>query len=373
MVHPELDNLIHAVREAAARRTPLAIVGGGTKASRMPAPPGQTALDLRPLSGIVSYEPTELVVSVLGGTPLETVEATLAERGQYLPFEPPRFAPGGTAGGTVAAGLSGPARANVGAVRDYVLGVQMINGQGELLRFGGTVMKNVAGYDVSRLLAGSWGSLGILAEVSLKVLPTPPAEATLALELTQADALEQLHRWGAQPLPLNASVWRLDARGHGQLWLRLRGASAAVESACRSIGGERIAPDVAAGFWTSIRDQNHAWFAQRDAALALWRLSLPQTAPETPHVPGQAGPALIEWHGAQRWVLAPQQAGGALRDIARRLGGHATLSIAPEDQFVLANERFEPLSPPLDRIHRRIKEAFDPAGIFNPGPMAAPV
>ncbi len=214
------------------------------------------------LAGITSYEPSELVVTVRAGTPLAELEAALAEKGQCLPFEPPHFAGGGTVGGMVAAGLSGPARASVGAVRDYVLGATLVNGRAEVLTFGGQVMKNVAGYDVSRVLAGSLGTLGVIAEVSLKVLPVAPAEATLAFACSQADALRLLNEWGGRPLPLNASCW-VEQAGAGTLYLRLRGAVAAVEAACAHLGGERQDNASAAAYWQSLRDQQHPWFAGR--------------------------------------------------------------------------------------------------------------
>jgi hypothetical protein len=230
----ELQQIVERIRGAAADATPLRIRGGGTKDFHgVPASTGVPVLDTRALAGITAYEPSELVVTVRAGTPLAELEAALAAEGQCLPFEPPHFGvdgAGGTVGGMVAAGWSGPARASVGAVRDYVLGVQLVDGRGEVLSFGGQVMKNVAGYDVSRVLAGSFGTLGVIAEVSLKVLPVAPAEATLRFECTQAEAIDLLNGWGGRPLPLNASCWVEDA-GRGTLYLRLRGAVAAVEAA----------------------------------------------------------------------------------------------------------------------------------------------
>ncbi|HWS05241.1 MAG TPA: glycolate oxidase subunit GlcE, partial [Burkholderiaceae bacterium] len=234
MSNTALQSLIDAVRAAAAGATPLRIRGGGTKDFLGQRLQGQV-LETAQLAGIVSYEPSELVVTVRAGTPLAQLEAVLAEKGQCLPFEPPRFGSGGTVGGMVASGLSGPSRASVGAVRDYVLGLELVNGRAEALSFGGQVMKNVAGYDVSRLMAGAWGTLGVITTVSLKVLPAAPAEATLKFECDLADALRRLNAWGGQPLPLNASCWVEDA-GVGTLFLRLRGAVAAVEAACRSLG-----------------------------------------------------------------------------------------------------------------------------------------
>ncbi len=288
----------------------------------------------------------------------------LAQQRQYLPFAPPRFARGGTVGGMVAAGLAGMARASAGGVRDYVLGVRMINGLGQDLRFGGQVMKNVAGYDVSRLMAGSWGQLGVLTEVSLKVLPVPPAEATLRFECSQSDALGRLQAWCGQPLPLNASCWVHDA-GADTLYLRLRGASAAVESACRSLGGERMDASAAAADWEACRDQRLPWFAAGapDTGLDLWRLSVPTAAPAL-DLPADLMPPLIEWHGALRWVWAPAAHANALREAARAVGGHAR-RFRPSDAAAAAPEGGLP--PALRALHERVRQSFDPAGIFNPG------
>jgi len=260
----------------------------------------------------------------------------------------------------VAAGLSGPARASAGAVRDFVLGLTMVNGRGELLTFGGQVMKNVAGYDVSRLMAGALGTLGLIVEVSLKVLAVAPAEATLKFELSQEQALRRLNDWGGRPLPLNASCW-VDDAGLKTLYVRLRGAVAAVEAACKSLGGERqdnarVAPD-----WTLCRDQGLPWFQERGQR-DLWRLSVPQTAP----VLDLPEPPFVEWHGGQRWVRAEPADAPRLREAAVRTGGHATLFVSGSGRSA-AVPRFSPLSPPLDRIHRDLKREFDPAGIFNRG------
>jgi len=356
-----LERLCERVRVAASAGTPLRIRGGGSK--DFYGEPAQGELfETRELNGVVSYEPSELVVTVRAGTPLAELEALLAQHGQCLPFEPPHFAGGATVGGMVAAGLSGPARASVGALRDYVLGMTMVNGRGELLTFGGQVMKNVAGYDVSRLVAGSLGTLGLIAEASLKVLPTAPAEATLKFEMPQAQALQSLNAWGGQPLPLNASCW-VEDQGVGTLYLRLRGAVAAVDAACRTLGGERQDNANVAADWIACRDQTLPWFAE-GSARDLWRLSVPQTAPvlDIPEAP------LVEWHGGLRWVRASRDQAGRLRDAATRAGGHATLfrRVAGEGAPVPA---FTPLKPPLDRIHRELRREFDPQGIFNPGRM----
>ncbi|CAN7449771.1 glycolate oxidase subunit GlcE [Acidovorax sp. LjRoot117] len=367
-----LAQIADRVRAAAADQTPLRIRGGGTKDFHGLALHGEV-LDTRTLRGIVSYEPSELVVTVRAGTPLVELEAALAAQGQCLPFEPPHFAQApsdaATVGGMVAAGLSGPARASVGAVRDYMLGVTLLNGRAELLSFGGQVMKNVAGYDVSRLMAGAWGTLGLLTEVSLKVLPVAPAEATLRFECNQADALRKLHAWGGQPLPLNASCWVQDG-STGTLYVRLRGAVAAVEAACRSMGGTRLDNTTTAPDWTACRDQTLPWFTDRAQrpGHALWRLSVPQTAPVL-SLPAAAQP-LIEWHGALRWVQAPDSAGDALRDAARAVGGSATVFIASGADPESGSGHSGSPSRALEQIHARLKHSFDPAGIFNPGRMA---
>ncbi|KQT12239.1 glycolate oxidase subunit GlcE [Ramlibacter sp. Leaf400] len=353
-----LTDCIERIRAASARGTPLRVRGGGSKDFYGEPATGEV-LETAGLNGIRSYEPSELVVTVGAGTPLAELEATLAREGQCLPFEPPRFGGAATVGGMVAAGLSGPARASVGSVRDYVLGLSMVNGRGELLTFGGQVMKNVAGYDVSRLMAGALGTLGLIVEVSLKVLPRAPAEATLRFELPQAEALKRLHAWGGQPLPLNASRWAEEASGPA-LTLRLRGAVAAVDAACHALGGERIDDGVAQADWDACRDHRLSWFAER-AGRDLWRLSVPQTAP----VLDLPEPPLVEWHGGQRWVSAELGGADRLRRVAERAGGHATLFRA--NAAGTRTPRFHPLAPPLDRIHRELKREFDPAGIFNRG------
>ncbi|MGV3680177.1 MAG: glycolate oxidase subunit GlcE [Acidovorax sp.] len=360
-----LAQITERVRAAAADQTPLRIRGSGSKDFHGLALHGEV-LDTRVLQGIVDYEPSELVVTVRAGTPLAELEAGLAAQGQCLPFEPPHFGvqpQAATVGGMVAAGLSGPARASVGAVRDYLLGVVLLNGQAELLTFGGQVMKNVAGYDVPRLMAGSWGTLGLLTEVSLKVLPVVPAEATLRFECGQDEALRRLHAWGGQPLPLNASRWEA-----GVLHLRLRGAVAAVNAACRSMGGERLEAAAVAVDWNACRDQTLPWFSARQPDHALWRLSLPATAPAM-DLPGAAQP-LVEWHGALRWVQAPEAAGDALREAARAAGGSAAMFRAPQAREPGGTGHAALPSRALEQIHARLKHSFDPAGIFNPGRMA---
>ena len=373
------QQLIDAVRAAAADGRTLRLRGGGTK-DFWGAPLQGEVLDTRAYAGIISYEPSELVVTVRCGTPLAELEAALAEKGQCLAFEPPHFGPGATVGGMVGAGLSGPARASAGTVRDFVLGARMINGKGEDLTFGGQVMKNVAGYDVSRLLAGSWGTLGIVTEVSLKVLPLAPAEATLMCAgIGQKAALDLLHRWGGQPLPLNASAWVCDTTAQpvaDYLFVRLRGAVAAVQSAVGKMSADAAALGAqvhlmdkaeASQDWRASGEQTLQFFEPPSGELCLWRLSLPQTAPvlDLPY------PQYVEWQGAQRWLWAPATAAAQLREAAQGVGGHATLFRASllggaSDKAVGVNA---PLDAVQQRIQRELQKQFDPQGVFATGRM----
>jgi len=300
-------------------------------------------------SGIVAYEPKELVLTVRAGTPLAHIESALAAERQMLAFEPPHFGEGATIGGAVATGLSGPRRPYAGAVRDFVLGTRIVNGKGEDLSFGGRVIKNVAGYDVSRLMAGALGTLGVITEISFKVLPRPNAEATLVLELDQASAITQANQWAGQPLPLSATAWQ-----DGALRVRLSGAQSAVAAARAKIGGE---PVEAGDYWRDLREQRLAFFA---GGGPLWRLSLPQTAEPVATRDAQ----LVEWGGGVRWARGELDA-LTLRSSAERLGGHATLFRGGDRSVGV----FHPLRPALMKIHRRLKDAFDPAGILNPGRM----
>ena len=342
-----LEPLREQVRAATAARTPLRIRAGGSKDFYGNDSRGEV-LDPRGYAGIVAHEPTELVITARCGTPLAELEAVLDAAGQMLPFEPPHFGPAATVGGCVAAGLAGPRRASAGGVRDYVLGAKLLTGSGEVLSFGGTVMKNVAGYDVARLAAGSLGVLGVITEVSLKVLPKPVAEATLRLELDEAGALRKMNEWAGQPLPLSASAWR-----DGVLHVRLSGARAAVAEAQKRIGGQPVDGGVP---WLALREQTDAFFA---GEAPLWRLALPSTAEPI----GLQGAQLIEWGGAQRWLRSDAPAAG-IRACAAARGGHATLFRGGERRDV-----FTPLPAPIAAIHRRLKAEFDPAGIFNPGRM----
>ncbi len=349
MSEDTLARLIEQVRAAAADGRALRLRGGGTKDFYGGEPRGE-ALDTRGYAGVVAHEPTELVVTARCGTPLAELEAALAAKNQMLPFEPPHFGPAATVGGCVAAGLSGPRRAYAGALRDFVLGARLLDGRANLLTFGGQVMKNVAGYDVSRLLAGSLGILGVVLEVSFKVLPRPPVERTLRFGMSEASAIEALNRWGGRPLPLSASAWT-----DGELRLRLSGAEAAVRAAAADLGGETA--DDADAWWTSLREQTHAFFA---GPAPLWRLSLPSSAGAL----ALPGAQLVEWGGALRWLKSDAPA-DRVREAAARAGGHATLFRAADKSAGV----FTPLPAVTLRLHRGLKAAFDPKGIFNPGRM----
>ena len=343
-----LRSLQEQIREAAAARRPLRIRAGGSKDFYGGRLEGEL-LDVSALAGITHCEPTELVISARAGTPLQELERELSAHGQMLAFEPPRFDGRATLGGCVASGLSGPRRAYCGAVRDFVLGVEMIDGRGELLRFGGKVIKNVAGFDVSRLMAGSLGTLGLLTEVTLKTVPRPRAECTLRFEMDQPKALEAMTLWATRPLPLSATGWH-----DGVLRVRLSGAEAAVRAACSALGGEIMGG--ADEYWESVREQRLPFFA---AARELWRVSLPAHSPAL----STLEPTLIEWGGSLRWLPGPQE-GNALRTLATRFGGHASLYRAP---IPPPEGPFQPLSPAMLSVHRRLKAAFDPHGIFNRG------
>ncbi|MFZ5574522.1 MAG: glycolate oxidase subunit GlcE [Pseudomonadota bacterium] len=355
------DALIERIRAAHATGTPLIVQGGGSKGFYGNADEGEV-LSTRALSGVVDYQPKELVLTARAGTPLAEIEALLAGHGQMLAFEPPHYgefplagrpAVSGattmraTLGGAIAAGLSGPRRPYAGAARDFVLGVRLIDGTGQPLSFGGRVIKNVAGYDVSRLMAGALGTLGVLTEVSLKVLPKPAAEISLQFELDEASAIRRMNEWAGQPLPLSATSWHA-----GVLTVRLSGAASAVQAAQAKLGGEMMKD--AAGFWQRLRDQATPFFDKRP----LWRLAVRPTAGPL----GLGDAQWIEWGGAVRW-LASDLPAAVLRDAARGHSGHATLfrGDAPADGV------FAPLAPPLRAVHRALKQRFDPRGILNRG------
>jgi len=344
-----LEGWRERVASAARAVVPLRLRGAGTKDFYGEALAGEL-LELRDWRGIVDYEPSELVISVRCGTPLSEVESALAAHGQFLAFEPPAFGADPSIGGVIAAGLSGPRRMFAGAARDFVLGTRLLTAQGELLRFGGQVMKNVAGFDLSRLLCGSLGILGVITEVSLKVLPRPRLEETLRLELPANEAVAAFNRWAGLPLPLSGAAW-----SQGGAWVRLSGAPAAVRSARLQIGGDLVAAPRAESFWNALRHGQLPILA----AESVWRLSVPPaTAPLA--LPGEP---LIDWGGALRWY-ADVPAEVAPRDLARAAQGTALRWRGPAPS---GESRFHPLPPAIATLHRRLKERFDPAGIFNPG------
>lgn len=341
------------IAEAAAHRTPLCIRGGGTKDFYGETPCGEV-LDTLGHAGIVDYDPTELVATARAGTRLEELERVLAERGQMLAFEPPHFGPEATLGGAVAAGLSGPRRPYAGAVRDLVLGVRILDGTGADLSFGGRVMKNVAGFDIARLMAGAMGTLGVLLEISLKCLPLPRVERTLVFECGEETALRRMNEWAARPLPISATCFH-----RGQLHVRLSGALPAVDAAQRALGGE-LGGDAAA-HWTAIREQTLPFFS---GATPLWRIAVTSTAPAL----ALAGDSLVEWGGAVRWLHPDAGVTPArVRETASAHGGHATLFRAADKSA----GAFHPLPATVLLLHRRLKAVFDPAGILNPGRLYA--
>ena len=341
--------LCDRVMAAAGDGTPLAVTGGGTKdfLGRMTQ---AAPLDVSGHRGIVTYEPTELVLSARGGTPLAEVNAALDEQGQVLAFEPPAFGEAATIGGTIATGLSGPARPYAGAARDFVLGTRVLNGRGEVLRFGGEVMKNVAGYDVSRLMTGAWGTLGVLLEVSLKVLPRAAAVRTVAFEMRAREAVERCNAWAARPLPVTGAC-----HDGERLYVRLAGTGGGVAAAAGALGGETVDGDE---FWTALREQTLPFFTR--SGPPLWRVSVPPGTAMT----DAGGDALVDWGGALRWLRTDASAKD-VRAAAARAGGHATLFRGGDR----TGATFHPLAPAVRKLHERIKAAFDPAGIFNPGRM----
>ncbi|MEE8379709.1 MAG: glycolate oxidase subunit GlcE [Gammaproteobacteria bacterium] len=368
MITTDIDcskELAEQVRKAFDEETPLRIAGGGSKILE------GRQVEGKPLSvlghhGIIDHEPSELVITARAGTALADIESRLAETDQMLAFEPPyldRQAGAhenglATIGGTVACGLSGPRRPYAGAVRDVVLGARIINGRGEVLSFGGQVMKNVAGYDVSRLMVGAQGTLGILLDVSLKVLPVPECEKTLCLEMSDEDAIQAMNYWAGQSVPLSAAGYlpqETDHQKKGQLYLRLSGVESALNAAAEKIGGDEVSQGQQ--FWRDLRERKLEFFNQADPGRVnqLWRLSLPPASPAL-SLPGSC---LIDWGGAQRW-LKTQASVEDVQLAATKFGGHATL-------YHPQGAQFAPLSSGLRALHQRLKETFDPKNILNPG------
>ena len=349
-IHSTLQEQVIAALDA---KTALTIRGNGSKTFLGRKAHGDM-LSVADHRGILSYEPTELVLTARAGTPLDEIESALGEKQQMLAFEPPHYGPGATLGGTVAAGLSGPRRPFAGACRDFVLGTKIINGKGEILRFGGQVMKNVAGYDVSRLMTGAMGTLGVLLEISLKVLPLEPAHCSMSFSEDSATAITRMNEWCGRPLPLSALAWHQQT-----LTVRLSGSDVGIQSARQTLGGELMSDGQQ--FWTDLREHRHDFF---DTTLPLWRLSVPPTTPALA-LPGES---LIEWGGALRWLKTDADA-SSIRAVTASTGGHAVL-LRNGDQN---GEIYQPLSAGLLHLEQRLKAAFDPAGIFNPGRLYAQI
>lgn len=345
------EQLRERVLSAIANRIPLQIIGGNSKAFYGRPTQGEP-FHVAQHSGIIHYEPTELVITARCGTPLAEIETLLAAHGQMLAFEPPHFGSNATLGGTVATGLSGSRRAYTSAVRDVVLGTRLINGQGEVLKFGGEVMKNVAGFDVSRLQVGALGTLGVLLDISLKVLPCPEAEITLCFIMNETQALTTMTQWGRQNLPISAMCFEGNT-----LHIRLSGAESALKAARQRLGGEALSPIIAQAFWLSVREQQHDFF---QGETPLWRLSL---APATPQ-PQLSGTWFIDWGGALRWLKSDESAETIFATM-QNLSAHAC-----RFRSALGYE-FQPPSEALAKLHRNIKQAFDPHGIFNRGRLYA--
>ena len=371
--NPAIKAFQEQILNAAGNKQVLSIQGGGTKSWYGNVNP-YPKLDTRAYSGILEYQPEELVISACAGTPLKEIEAILHEKNQVLAFEPPHFGVDATFGGAIAAGLAGPGRISVGNFRDFVLGARILDGKGQDLSFGGQVMKNVAGYDVSRLLPGSMGTLSLLLEASVKVLPKPAATATLRCQISQAQALKVLNEWAGQPLPLSASCWIGNASGgDGELTIRLAGAAAAVKAAIPLMSSLVLAtemdPQAAQSFWNDLREQQLNVFNQLGADQTLYRLALPAACGPL-NIPNAGPEIVLEWHGQQRWVKAPgdEATFEAIKKLVTASGGHTTRfkqgsHVDPSFQrFTLLSEQTH--SKALELVQARLRSAFDPAGVF---------
>jgi glycolate oxidase FAD binding subunit len=368
-----IDLFQEQILAAVKNKTPLSIQGGDTKSWYGNAN-SYAKLDTRTYSGILEYQPEELVITACAGTPLKEIEAALTNKNQILAFEPPHFGESATFGGAIAAGLAGPGRISAGNLRDFVLGVRILDGKGQNLSFGGKVMKNVAGYDVSRLLPGSMGTFSLLLEASVKVLPRPAATASLRGNITQARALQLVNEWAGQPLPLSASCWIGSSKGgDGELTIRLAGAAAAVKAAIPIMGAavnaSELDPQVASEFWVALREQQLTVFLNLNSDETLYRLALP-AACGTLAFENTNGDIALEWHGQQRWLKAPGDdvTFASIKALASTHGGHATRfkqgsNIDPGKQrFTLLSEQVH--STALEAVQARLRTAFDPAGIF---------
>ena len=370
--NPIIETFREQILHAAKNKTPLSIEGGATKSWYGNANT-YTKLDTRTYSGILEYQPEELVITACAGTPLKEIEAALKEKNQVLAFEPPHFGEHATFGGAIAAGLAGPGRISVGNFRDFVLGTRILDGKGQDLSFGGQVMKNVAGYDVSRLMPGSMGTLALLLEASVKVLPRPAATATLRCHISQEKALRTLNEWAGQPLPLSASCWIGNGTGEGQLTIRLAGAAAAIKAAIplmsSLVNASEVDPQSAEVFWNDLREHKLPSFENIAADQTLYRLALPAACGPL-IISGASNEIVLEWHGQQRWIKAAgdEATFTLIKKLATSHGGHATrfkqgMNVNPAFQrFTVLGEQAH--SKALELVQERLRSAFDPAGVF---------
>ena len=370
--NPIIETFREQILHAAKNKTPLSIEGGATKSWYGNANT-YTKLDTRTYSGILEYQPEELVITACAGTPLKEIEAALKEKNQVLAFEPPHFGEHATFGGAIAAGLAGPGRISVGNFRDFVLGTRILDGKGQDLSFGGQVMKNVAGYDVSRLMPGSMGTLALLLEASVKVLPRPAATATLRCHISQEKALRTLNEWAGQPLPLSASCWIGNGTGEGQLTIRLAGAAAAIKAAIplmsSLVNASEVDPHSAEVFWNDLREHKLPSFENIAADQTLYRLALPVACGPL-IISGASNEIVLEWHGQQRWIKAAGEEATftLIKKLATSHGGHATrfkqgMNVNPAFQrFTVLGEQAH--SKALELVQERLRSAFDPAGVF---------
>ena len=371
-IDPKIEAFQEQILNAAKNKTPLSIEGGGTK-SWYGNSNKFAKLNTRTYSGILEYQPEELVITACAGTPLKEIEAALKDKNQVLAFEPPHFGEHATFGGAIAAGLAGPGRISVGNFRDFVLGARILDGKGRDLSFGGQVMKNVAGYDVSRLMPGSMGTLALLLEASVKVLPKPAATATLRCQISQEKALRILNEWAGQPLPLSASCWIGNTNEDGQLTIRLAGAAAAIKAAIplmsSLVNASEVAPQSAEVFWNDLREHQLSSFENIAADQTLYRLALPAACGPL-DIPGASNEMILEWHGQQRWIKAAgdEATFTLIKQLATSHGGHATRFKQGANvnsafqRFTLLSEQVH--SKALEAVQERLRSAFDPAGVF---------
>ncbi|MDH5599712.1 MAG: glycolate oxidase subunit GlcE [Gammaproteobacteria bacterium] len=343
------------VRAALNDKTMLKIVGGNSKEfygnPSLDSENNKTEIiETRIHQGITSYEPSELVITARAGTPLKEIEALLAENNQMLPFEPPHFGEHATLGGAIATGLSGSRRPFAGSARDFVLGTKIISGKGEIMSFGGQVIKNVAGYDVSRLMVGAMGTLGLLLEISIKVLPRPNTEVTQCIAMSQQQALKTMREFHQTSLPLSALAYENE-----KLYVRLSGAESAVTAAQKKVSGETMLH--AENFWRQVNEQLHPFFKSNKP---LWRLSVPYIA-----AIDIEEKSFIDWSGGLYWIHSDKEA-EEIQQLASAQGGAATLFKVTDNSHAYT-ERFAPLQAKIKQFHVNLKMRFDPYGILNYG------